>query len=78
MLLSNHYLASPIVRHFFWVVNMKNEHKEGFDPDFPFSDDILLSNVPMTDDEFAKFMVIKNDEIPIEKVTFDLSIHLLP
>jgi hypothetical protein len=37
---------------------------------FPFGSEVFLSTAPMTDDEFAKYIVVENDEIPIEQVDF--------
>ncbi len=49
---------------------MKPNNQLGEAQYFPFSEDISLPNDPMTDDEFAKFVQVKNDEIPVEQVNF--------
>ena len=49
---------------------MTQKPQKDFDPEFPFSSDVFLSNEPMTDEEFKTFMTIKNDEIPVENVSF--------
>lgn len=36
----------------------------------PFVGDVWLSNTPMDDAEFAEYVRIKNNEIPIEQVDF--------
>jgi hypothetical protein len=54
---------------------MTKKIQEDFNPEFPFSSDVFLSNEPMTDEEFKVFMTIKNDEIPIESVSFSYYFH---
>jgi hypothetical protein len=49
---------------------MEQKLEPGLSSAFPFSDDIFLPAAPMTDEEFAKFVIPKNDEIPIERVDF--------
>lgn len=39
---------------------------------FPFGEEVFLSATPMTDEEFTSYIVIGNDEIPIEEVDFSL------
>lgn len=51
---------------------MPAKSKKVFDPKFPFSDDIFLSDDPMTDDEFKEFVRLENDEIPIEDINYSL------
>ena len=52
---------------------MTQKTQEDFNSEFPFSSDVFLSNEPMTDEEFKTFMTIKNDEIPIESVSFAIT-----
>ena len=52
---------------------MTQKPQKDFDPAFPFSSDVFLSNEPMTDEEFKTFMTIKNDEIPVENVSFSVA-----
>ena len=50
---------------------MEQNLQADYDPAFPFSNDIFLPTTPMTDEEFAAFVIAKNDEIPIEQVEFN-------
>lgn len=42
----------------------------GYNPDFPFGNDVFLPAEPMTDEKFAVFVRFADDEVLMAKVDF--------